>query len=177
MKNLIDYWKKIEFEYLKTYSGLRGETFEWLEKQINQKVIALKEELKTARFMQKSKINHQINSLLDEIDVYNSIIINEKGEFHQSTIEITRKEKPDEFVKKIDSILNLQPNREVASGCPPIFRDAIVFYSKKDEINGILQICFECATIKNEDEESLKTNEQTYSKLADLLKEVGHQIE
>jgi hypothetical protein len=61
--------------------------------------------------------------------------------------------------------------------CPPIFRDAIVFYSKENEIKGILQMCFSCSWIKNEDEEDFEVDHKIFPKLMNQLIKVGHKIE
>lgn len=61
--------------------------------------------------------------------------------------------------------------------CPPIFRDAIVFYDKEDTIVGILQICFSCWWIKNEEEEDLTADQKIFPMLQDKLMQIGHLIE
>ena len=177
MKNLNKYWQEINFDYLKTYSGLRGEKLEVLEQEIEEKVNQLKEDLKTARFMQKPKINKKIRDFKNEVDLYNSRIVDKNEVFHKTTIEITRKEKSAIFVKNLGAILNEECEIDVVAACLPVFRDAIVFYSNKDEIRGILQICFGCAAIKNENEERIIADYKSFDKLANLLKEVGHPIE
>ena len=61
--------------------------------------------------------------------------------------------------------------------CPPIYRDAIVFYSEEDEITGILHLCFGCSWIKNEKKEDIEVDYKIFPKLKDKLVQLGHPIE
>jgi len=173
---LREYWKSLNFEYLKTYSGLRGEKFEKLIEENELKIEQLKEELKTARYMQQPKINAKIQELQNEIYSSNARIIDIHGNLHDSTVEISTKKSTNDFVKILAKTLLQKPKNEFALACAPVFRDAIVFYSDKDKIIGILQICFSCVAIENENKERLRTDLHTFSKLEILLKEVGHPI-
>jgi hypothetical protein len=177
MKNLSTYIKNLNFEYAVSYSGLRGEKFKNLEKINKEKIRNLEKEIESSRFMQKPKLNMKIKELEDEINIYNSRIITGKNEFHQSTKQIRRFEKEEKDLEEIIEILNIEFIEQYAWMCPPIFRDAIVFYSKEREINGILQICFSCSSIKNENEETLEVDHKIFEKLKEKLIQIGHQIE
>ena len=177
MTELREYWKSLNFEYLKTYSGLRGEKFEKFKEENEIKIKQLKEELKTARFMQQPRINAKIQELQNETNLHNSRIIDKNEILHPSTIEVSKLNRNSSFANSLDRILNQKCNMEIATGCIPIFRDTLVFFSAKDEIVGILQICFECASIRNENEETLKVDIDIYPKLKSLLRKIGHQID
>ncbi|MFT4758646.1 MAG: hypothetical protein ACI9XO_002623 [Paraglaciecola sp.] len=56
--------------------------------------------------MQKTKLRKKIIDLSDEINIYNSLIINKNGAFHKSAVSIHRFEKEDKEVKAIFKILD-----------------------------------------------------------------------
>ena len=177
MKSLSKYILNLKFEYAISYSGLRGEKFTILEEVNDTKIRKIEDKIESARFMQRSKLNKSIKELEDEINIYNSRIITRRNEIHQSTTQIRKFEKNDKDLKEIFEILNIEFTEQYTWMCPPVFRDAIVFYSKEHEINGILQIYFSCSLIKNENEETLEVDHKIFKELKDKLIQIGHQIE
>lgn len=177
MKKLSNYIKALKFEYLKTFSGLRGAQFEQLKVATIQRIQALEGQLATARFMQQAKIKKEIHLLQAQVDEHNSKLIDQAGVVHQSAITITQRGKSDDFVISLMNILDRPPVEEVATLCIPVFRDAIVFYADNDHLASILHICFECATIENENGVQLSADLSTFVELEALLKKAGHQIE
>ena len=177
MKTLSKYIRNLNYDYAISYSGLRGELFDKLEQTNKEKIEILEEEIESARFMQKPKLNQRIKDLRREIDIYNSKIINSKGEIHKSTVQISKLKKGDRDLEDIFEPLFLEMTNPIATMCAPIFRDAVVFYSDTNEINGILQICFSCLSIKNENEDYFDVDYEMFQKLKDKLVQIGHPIE
>ena len=127
--------------------------------------------------MQVPKLKKQIEILEGEIDIYNARIIHQDGEFHKSCKLIHRFEKGDVNLNAIVRILQIESNGQVIAMCLPVFRDAIVFYSKEDEIKGILQICFGCLQMETANGLELEADIHIYEDLKAKLIELGHQIE
>ena len=177
MKNLSKYIKSLNFEYAISYSGLRGEKFTKLEEESKKKIGGIEKEIESARFMEKPKPNKEIKDLEKEVNIYNSRIATNRGEIHKSTSQIHKFEKDDKEIKEILEILNSKFEEQHFWMCPPIFRDAIVFYSKEEEIKGILQMCFSCSWIKNENEEDFKVDHKIFPRLINQLIKLGHKIE
>lgn len=177
MKNVSAYIQKLDFEYAISYSGLRGEKFIKLEEENRKKIASIKTEVESSRFMEKSKLTKMIKELEDEINIYTSRIITNENKVHKSTIRIHKFEKEDKELAELFEILNSEFNEQHFWMCPPIFRDAIVFYSKENEIKGILQMCFSCSWIKNENEEDFEVDHKIFQKLKNKLAKIGHQIE
>ena len=176
MKNLSHFIKSLKFEYAVSYSGLRGEVFEKLVVENNNRIQLIEEEIKTARFMEKSRLRKEVESLSDEINIYNSRVIKKSGTFHKSAKPIYRFEKGDDRINKIFEVLNSKFTEQHFWMCPLTFRDSIVFYSKEDEIVGILQICFSCEWMKNEQEEDLEVDHKIFPSLKKVLIDLGHKI-
>lgn len=177
MKTLSDYIESLNFEYAISYSGLRGERFINLEIVNNEKIKKIEKEIESARFLQKQKLNKKIEDLKAEINPYNSRVINKKGELHKSAKMVRKFEKDSEELKSILKILKSKFDKQVFAICPPALRDSIVFYSKEDEIVGILQMCFNCSWMKNEKEEDLDVDHKIFPILKNKLIQIGHQIE
>ena len=177
MINLSEYIQSLNFEYAISYSGLRGERFSIPDVRNKEKIKGIEKEIESARFMEKSKLNKKIEELEQEINIYNSRIITNKGDLHKSTLRIHKFEKGDKEIKEIFEILNSKFEEQHFWMCPPIFRDAIVFYSKENEIKGILQMCFSCRWIKNEKEEDFEVDYKIFPRLMNQLIKLGHEIE
>lgn len=176
MSNLTEYLQNLQFEYAITYSGLRGEKFEELKNINKAKIKKIEEEIKSARYMPGLKMRKEINRLEKEMDIYNSRLINKKGETHLSAQKIHKFDQNDKELVDIFEILNLKVKEQVVVACPPIFRDSIVFYSKKNEILGILHFCFSCFNIRNENGESYLIDLRAYDKIKKILIKFGHPI-
>lgn len=177
MKNLIKYIKSLDFEYAISYSGLRGEKFTKLEEENKKKTNRLEKEIESSRLTEKSELTKEIEDLKKEVDIYNSRIITNKGISHKSTLQIHKFRKDDKEIHEIFEILNSKFEEQHFWMCPPIFRDAIVFYSEDGEIKGILQMCFSCSWIKNENEEDFQVDYKIFPRLMNLLIKLGHNIE
>ena len=176
MKNLSNYMQHLNFEYVISYSGLRGEKFINLEKDNNNQIQQIKKQIESVRFMEKLKLNEKIQKLEAEINLHNSRVINRNGELHKSTEVVRKFEKDDNEIQSIFKILNSNFKEQAFARCLPVLRDSIVFYSKEDKIVGILQICFSCWWIKNEEEEDFEVDYKIFPILKDKLIQIGHRI-
>lgn len=177
MKTLSSFWNDLEFDYLKTYSGFRGELKTRFIRENLERIDKLKEKLPSARYMESIRINAQIHQTEEFLNFNNSVIINSNGRLHPTAIEISRYERESDFVIKLYYALTISNGVFAAGACPPIFRDVIVFFSKTGEIQSILNICFECAALKNEKGENLEVDWVIFKSLSTLLKEIGHPIQ
>lgn len=177
MIKLSNYIKSLNFDYAISYSGLRGEKFTILESKNTTEIKNIEKEIEGARFMERIKLNKKIETLNNEINIYNSRLINKNNEFHRSAEQIHKFERNDKKLLEIFNILSSKFDEQHVWMCPPIFRDAIAFYSKENEIKGILQMCFSCSWIKNEDEEDFEVDHKIFPKLMNQLIKLGHKIE
>jgi len=177
MKNLSNYIQALNFEYVILFSGLRGDAFTKLEKKNYQKIREIEKEIETARYMQVPKLKKEIRVLSDELNLLNARILDKDGNIHQSASEIYRFEKRSKELKSILDILTSSFKEEFFAVCAPVFRDALVFYSKESNITGIVQICFSCYRMENENREQFKIDHRIFSKLKKEFKQVGHRID
>ncbi len=127
--------------------------------------------------MERSKLQDEIEILQQATSLVNARLLNEKGELHPSTIAVHRFERNNIDTDRLLNILNIKYEDQSAWMCPPIFRDAIVFYSKDDHVVGILHVCFSCESIKNEKEEIMAADGKIFRFLKEELIRLGHNIE
>lgn len=170
MTLLSKYWKELDFEYVTIYSGLRNEEklFE-IETAKKQKIAKLKESLLTARYMQLPKINQQIA----ELESPTSMIIDNEGNKHSTTEELITLSKNHWLFQKLSYLIyKYKGERNSFSPCPPIYREAFVFYSKEHNIQAIIHICFSCVSIINGEGEILEVSDKFYKKLMEFFNEI-----
>lgn len=60
--------------------------------------------------------------------------------------------------------------------CPPIYRDALVFYDEQDKQLGVLNICFECLDMEMDSGVLVEADQPAYEVLRELLIQLGHPI-
>ena len=176
MKKLSEFWKNIEFDYFKTYSGLRGSKYHFFKEVLNTQLKELKDRMPTARFMEQSKIQKQIKNIKDDLELYNSWIIKMDGTLHPTTEDKSTIYKEDSMADRLGAIFNIKAENPGLPRCPSIYRDAIVFYSAKNEIIEIIFICFECATVIDSQLVFYEFDENIYVPIKEYLFELGHNI-
>lgn len=173
MANLDTFLNSFKFDYLETYSFQVGEKYELHLKTIKDELEILKKELEKPAFgfLRKEKRFYELEKNLKKAEGGQNSII-ENGEFHLTSTLIKALSKEDKiWIKFIDEIYKSEQQNKVTpvSGCIPFYRDAIVFY-KNNEIIEILDICFECAMIRNNNQNSIFANFNSFFILHKLLK-------
>ncbi|MFK7971702.1 MAG: hypothetical protein AB8F95_15150 [Bacteroidia bacterium] len=177
MKSLAQYIKKLPFEYAVSFSGLRGEPFFTLQKEISLQIEVLESEYDKARYMDKQGLRYRITKLKKEIDIFDARIITLDGTLHKSAQAIHRFDKRSKELKTIVKILKTKCKEQWITLCIPEYRDAIAFYSKEGKIIDILHICFGCISIINEYGDVFEVDQSVFPKLYTELKQVGHEIQ
>ncbi len=169
MEKLSTYIQSLDFAYLKVYSGLRGDSFTAFSKQIEEEIARLEVLLPKARYMQQQKLNRKIEALKNQINIYNVRLINAQAITHPNAKELASLEKNDTRFPKLMNFLNREGRQEAISMCLPVYREAIAFFDKEDQINGILHLCFECHWIVNEEGNAFYYGTSDYPELENFL--------
>lgn len=176
MKNLAAYTQSLAYEYVRSYSGLRGRKFESLLARNSLEVERIEHEIKTARYIQVPKLRKQIELLKEETDIYKARVVSDGGIPHESAGLVGEWRKHDDFFSDIHHILMQPLHEQFATMCAPVFRDALVFYSKEGEVQGVLHVCFGCLWMKNEKEEDIAADVEVFDHLKQRLMDAGHPI-
>ena len=58
----------------------------------------------------------------------------------------------------------------------PVFRDALVFHDAAGNIGSVLNICFQCAYLQNEQGGYVDADAAVFARLQTLLRRLGHPV-
>jgi hypothetical protein len=159
-----DFIKKLDFEYIETFSLLR-------EVETKNYVDNLQAKAKTVQDETERR------KLLDLTIRGTKKLLIETGTPHPTAqrTNIFRKSDPrtDEFL----SILSEEYTQQYSFMCWPVFREMIVFYDKSNQIVSLLSICLSCDQIEDGDSNRIKTDFKVFDKLRNYFKDIGHNIE
>ena len=175
MNNLKQYISNLSYDYVETYSGLRGFLFQEFVDKVKSQMSDAKLKIKSARFMERQKLSKEITSLKDKIYAINSRLINLDGQKHESAELICKLERGDLRLIQLCDTLRMKYESHSVWMCAPTYRDSIVFY-KEDNIIGIVNICFGCKSIQDESQNSFLADSKLYPSLKNQLVELGHNI-
>jgi hypothetical protein len=161
-----EFWKRQQFSYLITYSFQRGPELLALKKQLTQ-------ELETARYMRRSAIWQQLESL----ESHSITLTNERGAINPTATVGARLAADSAELQQLAYALQRANKQECYAMCPPTYRDAFAFYSEADELVNVLNICFECRFMQADQKEHVEADMATYNFLRAFLIQLGHPIE
>ncbi|MFD2914755.1 hypothetical protein [Psychroserpens luteus] len=170
-KKSSEFIDNIDFEYFETYSLLRGQKFEEEIESLESEFTNIKS--KTDRNeAQKRRLSE-----LDELLNFTQVIINKKGQLHFSAEKINRIEKTDSKSERLIEILKTEINDIPNWMCAPIYRDAILFYDKNDNLIKPLNICLSCEYMETELFDHINADFKTYELMRKFLIDIGHKVE
>lgn len=140
------YIKNIDFEYVETYS-----------------------------FQQEAYYSETTRNT-GAISWYDNRITDLKRNLNSSSQKNSSFHRTDQDMIKLNHILETEVANLPSWMCPPIYRDAIVFYNKTGEIVSALNVCFECSYMENDKGININADQYTYDLLKSFLISKGHKI-
>ncbi len=184
---LYQYWKSLNFDYLKTFSCLRNGDFKSeIFKDISETSFLIKGlEYRKLNSRDEDDLvwcNEQLENFNYKLETLNEYVISEDAklisneEFNVTAIEMFNCSKNDTFINQLDEIFSIPFKQEDALMCWPVYRDAIVFYDSSNNITEALQICFGCISIINIQSIRIQTDISIYEPFKNLLISVGHKV-
>ena len=164
----------IEFEYIETYSLLRGEKYQNEYKSLKKEFNTL-----SAKNKRQRTEPNEITRLkeIEKFVGFTQYLTNSEGNFHFSAEKIGLINKNDVRINELKKILSKKVVNKIEWMCAPIYRDAIVLYNLKNEIIKILNVCFSCEYMETENKIHIIADTKTYEKLKKFLLKIGHKIE
>ncbi len=171
-----EYIKSIEYEYIETYSLLRGEKndqfYENVKKEIKELEILIKEP--------KFGWNKQIEKLaeLNKYVIKTQYIFDNNYSFHPTAERKSTIKRNDSENLLLQTILFVEEDLtdDFETSCIPTYRDALVFFDNNNKMISSLNICFECKRMTNDKEELIQAHNKKYNYLSNFLKGQGHNI-
>jgi hypothetical protein len=167
----VDYINGLEFDYIETYSLLRGKEFEESIKLMTAEYNSLKK----IRYLNASEGKRFTK--LEKLLNYTQYLINEESEFHPSSKKINTFEKNHPIIEKLKTILRTEIKEVPAWMCAPEYRDAIVFYDSKSQIVSCLNVCLSCEYMETKMFNHINADWETYDLLKRFFIDIGHDIE
>lgn len=165
-----DFIESIKFEYFETYSFQRKGDLEiytqLLKKYKDEDSLSAeeKEELKRLR-----KLNLYTKG--------DNFIFIENGGLNATADLICRSDKSSNLNNELIELLKNPFVDYIAYMCPPIYRDAILFYDADKKLVDGINICFGCNSVINLNKKEVFTGKVVYEKLKDFLQLLGHKID
>jgi hypothetical protein len=163
---LSDFWAQQRFSYLVTYSFQRGPELTALKQQLRQ-------ELETARYMRRAALYQQLEAL----EQHSLTLTQGLSTVHPTATAVAQLAAGSAEVQQLTLALQRPSEQECYAMCPPIYRDAVAFYDKADELVRVLNICFECRFMQTDQQEHVEADMATYDFLRTFLIQAGHPIE
>lgn len=179
MKNLSEYINKLDFTYLKTFSGFQQEVFEKQQAAFEQKMADLQERLLTSSPQKQEAIQKKIDETRlrwerEQFDFRE--IAGPDGALIEDATEIALLPKESPVASQIVAILNIPFKEQHQWMCAPYFRDSIVFYKTDQTLVGIVHICFSCEQLADHQLQFFDTDNTIFPQLRSVLKSLGHKV-
>ncbi|HLP52649.1 MAG TPA: hypothetical protein VK154_17295 [Chitinophagales bacterium] len=169
-----EYIYTLQFDYIETYSLLRGAEYEAFMSKDDEEFKNLHERKKRGAILIPGEEKRYLELFKPKED---PVLINDKNEFHWSSEKIGFFKRSEPRAQTLIEILNTEIDEVPKWRCPPVFRDALVFYDGNQQIVSVLNICFGCENLMNKPLGFLIADSKTYSLLRQFLTDLGHKIE
>jgi hypothetical protein len=171
----IDYINNLPFDYVEMYSFQRGTEFEKSNKTSQQEYEKLKirKEKRNDLTILEEKRFFELQQLLG----VTQYLVNDKGQFHPSSTKTNTFKATDPQINILKNILRTEIKDVPSWMCAPIYRDAIVFYDKLNQIISTLNICLSCEYMETKMFSRINGDNKTYDLLRHFFIELGHKIE
>lgn len=171
----IDYINNLSFEYIETYSFQRGIEYEEKREQSMPAYLELRD-----RKEKQNDLTQVEESLFSELFIlygYTQYLINKSGQFHFSSKKISTFQLYAPAVERLKNILKTEIRDIPRFLCAPTYRDAIVFYSKSNEIISVLNVCLGCQYMETQHFNHINGDFETYDLLKRFFIDIGHEVE
>jgi len=169
-----DYIKSLSFNHIETYS-FQSITFEEDRKVIQVEYDKLMAKKNETNDLTTEEEERRIE--LQELVGYTQYLINEKGQFHPSSEKINTINGNDSKVHALKKILSIEAAEIPMWLCAPVYRDAIVFYDKENNIVSTLNVCLSCQYMETKMFNHVNGDYKTYDLLKKFFINIGHEVE
>jgi len=176
---IAEFWKAQEFSYLTTYSFNRGLKLAALHGDTAVAVAQTKLALQQAPFRDQRKLEYQLRKLQGDIrsSIYNKKLGINTLETNPTAERVAVIKRNTLIAKQLGNIFQSSVGEADFFMCPPIYRDAIVFYNERDIPLTVLNICLECSFMETNSGVVVEADMPAYEALRELLIQLGHPIE
>jgi len=165
-----EYIINLAFDYIETWSLLRGNDYEEKEKLLRAEYEQLK--VKSSLTATEEERFHELQGLV----VYQQFLIDDRGQFHFSSKKMNTFNGDDPLIERLKTILNTEVKYIPRFLCEAIYRDAVVFYNDQHQIVSVLNVCLSCNYMAGASG-PINADYETYDLLKRFFLDVGHDVE
>lgn len=171
------FYRGLDFTLVETYSFNRGKLRENWRNGMEAEISGLKNLYRTARYMERAKISQELDRLEHECTIHAARIVTESGEIHPTAEKTGSFNRDSPQIAMLSKWMLAEEVQSVATGCIPIYRDALVFRDAQNNICGSLNICFPGLPLHSPSMGMMSFGDNLYRNLKAWLLSIGHPIE
>jgi hypothetical protein len=171
------YSSSIQFDYVTTFSLLRGAKWEQQLIAIRKEIAASRKQLLTASAAALPAIRKRLKLLHQKNNLEQARLTEGREAYHITATPIATLQRQTAAVNKLLAILKVPYQNQHYWMCGPIFRDALAFYNEKHQLVAVLNICFGCEQIQNDSGKEIQTDATVYPALRQWFTAVGHELD
>ncbi|GAB2787802.1 hypothetical protein HNQ93_002681 [Hymenobacter luteus] len=172
-----DYWRSLKFDYLTTYSLLRGPKWQHLLAAMRQEKDTSRRALLTATPAELPELRERLRRIERQNDLQTRLTTNANRAYHITATPTATLNRGSLEVEELGRILQTPCQDLRYMMCAPVFRDALAFYNAEHELVGVLNICFGCNVMQTESGQDVEADYRVYEQLRKWFQRLGHQIE
>ena len=171
-----EFWEKLEFSYLVTYSFNRGPKLAALQEAAKALSQQTRRKLLTATSAQLPALREHLRLLERTYDLDLLPLTQGGTAFHVTASPVARIENDTDVAQKLAAILQAPVINQMHWMCGPTYRDAITFYDEEHRLVSVLNICFTCDQMVTDTGVEIAADTNAYQALSSYLAQLGHQI-
>ncbi|MDF7811799.1 hypothetical protein [Hymenobacter sp. YC55] len=172
-----DYGASLQFDYVTTFSLLRGVKWERAQVAIRKEIAESRKLLLTAKAKQLLEIRQRLALLQQKNNLDHARLTEGKEAYHITATPIATLQRQTPEVDKLLTILKVPFESRSYWMCGPTFRDALAFYNEKHQLVAVLNVCFGCEQMQNESGVEIQADTTVYPALHQWFSALGHKID
>lgn len=171
-----EFWRTQSFSYIQTYSLNRGAKLDALSLAASQQFTALRQQLIITNAAQLPAIRENLRSLEHGRDLTLMPLTDKAGAFQITASPVAKIAAGTLAAVGLAAILAVPVRQQYDWMCALVYRDALAFYDSRDNLCGVLNICFGCDRMITHQQKEIAADTATYQNLKQFLTELGHVI-
>lgn len=170
-----DFIAHLTFDYVETYSLLRGTEYELQQKMYEKEYDKLRSRKSKANDLTIQDEEKLIR--LDKLCGFTQYLVDDENQFHYSSKKTQTFASTDSKIELLKTILRTEIKDIPSWMCAPMYRDAFVFCDNKGNIVSVLNICLSCQYMETSKFNHINGDYKTYDLLKRFFIDIGHEVE
>ncbi|WP_139921572.1 hypothetical protein [Hymenobacter sp. DG01] len=172
-----EYWRGLTFDYIITYSLLRGPKWKHLLEAMRHEKDISRRALLTATPAELPELRARLKRIERKNDLETLLTTAGNQAYNITATPTDTLNRGSAEVEELGRILQTPCQDLLYLMCAPVFRDALAFYDAEHRLVGVLNVCFGCSAIQTESGQDVGADYRVYDQLRKWFQRLGHQIE